>query len=68
MPEPDPMQARVHGLVARRLPEPWSTLAPADADLPPLVEAGLGGDELARAHSAADELWRRCCADARMPR
>jgi len=68
MPEPNPVQAWAHGLVARRLPEPWSTLAPADADLPPLVEAGPGDDKLVRAQSAADELWRRCCADARMPR
>ena len=68
MPEPDPVRAWTHGLVARRLPQPWSELAPTDEDFQRLVEAGLGNDELARAQSAADELWRRCCADARMPR
>ena len=68
MPEPDPMQAWTHGLVAHRLPQPWSALAPTDEDFQRLVEAGLGNGELARAQSAADELWRRCCAEARMPR
>lgn len=68
MPEPDPEQAWTHGLVAHRLPQPWLALAPIDEDFQRLVEAGLGNDELARAQSAADELWRRCCADARMPR
>ena len=68
MPEPDPVQAWIHGLVAHRLPQPWSELAPDDTDFQRLVEAGLGNDGLARAQSAADELWRRCCADARMPR
>ncbi len=68
MPEPDLMQAWTHGLVARRLPQPWSALAPTDEDFQRLVDAGLGNDELARAQSAADGLWRRCCAEARMPR
>ena len=68
MPEPDPMQAWTHGLVAHRLPQPWSALAPTDEDFQRLVEAGLGNGELARAQSAADELWRRCCAEARIPR
>jgi hypothetical protein len=62
MPEPDPVQAWVHGLVARRLPEPWSTLAPTDADLPPLGETGLGVDGLDRAQEMSETLWRRCCA------
>lgn len=68
MPEPDPVRAWAHGLVARRLPEPWSELAPTEVDYQRLVEEGLGADQLARAQSAAEELWRRCCGDARMPR
>lgn len=68
MPEPDPVQAWAHGLVARRLPEPWSELAPTEVDYQRLVEEGLGADQLAQAQSAAEELWRRCCAEARMPR
>ncbi len=62
MPEPDPVQAWAHGLVARRLPEPWSEPAPTDADYQRLVEAGLDPEDIGRAREMSETLWRRCCA------
>lgn len=62
MPEPDPVQAWAHGLVARRLPAPWSEQAPTETDYQRLVENGLGPKEIGRAREMSETLWPRCCA------
>jgi|GEM_PF-3820411 len=63
LPEPDAERALVYGLAARRLPPPWNEHAPDDAQLAEIAGADFGPRQRQAARQAADELWRRCCAD-----